>query len=201
MDCPLCFESLDSGPATRYNHPRNGTCTGFDIHVSCLAIYIHNHLTQDTNLFCTTCILDLKHELTPLQEAERRVRQAERRVQRLRERLEEAERIEAEQVFHQIPGYADLFHIVLGGHSLIQIVVTGGAFHHYLPLGVCTIYAFIRVEPYLRRVRAGGTRKGGRKRSLRPNELAIIQVPYSDETLFKLESELGARLIHLNRSL
>jgi len=201
MDCPLCLEPLDSGPATKYNHPLNGTCTGFDIHATCLATYIHNHLTQHTNLVCTTCILDLSlhSELTPLQQAERRVQQAERRVQLARERLEEAEQREALQnPFLQIPtGYADLFHIVLGGHSLIQIVVTGGAFHHYLPLGVCTIYAFIRVEPYLRRVRVGGTRKGGRKRSLRPNELAIIQIPYSAETLFKLENKLGARLIHL----
>lgn len=183
MECPLC---LEPEPDTRYEHPLHGVCTGFDVHATCLATYIHNHLTQHTNFVCTTCRLDLRE--TPLQLAQRRVQLAERRVQLARQRIEEY------QPFRT--GYMDLFLVMIGGHSLIQIVVTGDL-HHFLPLGVCTIYAYSRVEPYLRRRIQGGTRKHRRK--LGPNELAIIQVRHPTESLLhQLEREMGpARIIHL----
>ena len=212
MDCPLCLESLDSGIATKYEHPLNGTCTGFDIHATCLATYIHNHNTENTNLVCTICRMDLSPfhrvrrpahwgpELTPLQIAERRVQLAERRVQLAQQRIEMEER--ARNPFLQIPtGYVDLIHAIVGGNSILQIVVTGGRLHHFIQFGVCTIYAYGRVEPYLRR-RLGGTRKGGTRkhRTLKPNELAIIEVHNPTEQIInKLEREIGkARMINFN---
>jgi len=224
MDCPLCLDPLDPGTVTKYEHPQNGTCTGFDIHASCLASYIHNHLTQDTNLVCTTCRMDLAPfhvrdrrprqdidfrpahwgpELTPQQIAERRVQLAERRVQLAQQRIEEHDALQ--NPFLQMPtSYVDLIHAVVGGHSLLQIIVTGGRLHHFIQFGVCTIYAYERMEPYLRR--RGGTRKKGGMRKkhtarngLKPNELAIIEVrDPTDQFINKVERMIGKKARFIN---
>jgi len=194
VDCPLCLEPLDSELATKYNHPENGNCTGFDIHTSCLADYIHKHLTQHTNLVCTTCRLDLSSLHRPPRapvEAHPRgdiIARARARV------LEERER--AQNPFLHMPtGFIDIVHGVVGGNAFINIITTGGRYYHFLSLGVCFIYAFERGEPYLRRMRIvrGGTRKRGGTKKHR-NALYIIEVRHPTQGLLhKLEHELGIR--------
>lgn len=204
MDCPLCLDSLASGPVTNYEHPENGNCTGFDIHSTCLADYVHNHLTQDTNLVCTTCRMDL----APFHVRDRRPRQdmnfrpahwgPELRPHEIEERRVQLaqHREELQNPFLQMPtSYVDLIHAVVGGHSFLQIIVTGGRLHHFIQFGVCTIYAYERMEPYLRR--RGGTRKKGgtrKHRTLKPNEFAIIEAREpTDQFINKLERMIGKK--------
>ena len=213
MDCPLCLDPLAPGPVTKYEHPVNGTCTGFDIHSTCLADYVHNHLTQDTNLVCTTCRMDLAPfhvrdrrprqdinfrpahwgpELTPAQIEERRLQLAQHRAG-------------LQNQFLRLPtSYVDLIHAVVGGHSLLQIIVTGGRLHHFIQFGVCTIYAYERMGHYLRR--RGGTRKKGGMRKkhtarngLKPNELAIIEVrDPTNQFINKVERMIGKKARFIN---
>jgi hypothetical protein len=191
-DCPLCLDPLESELATRYDHPENGTCTGFDIHTSCLADYIHKHLTQHTNLVCTTCRLDL----SSLHRPPRGPVEGHPRgdiIARARARVLE-ERARAQNPFLHIPtGFIDIIHGFAAGHSFINIITTGGRYYHFLNLGMCTMYAYDRAEPYLRRMRIirGGTRKkGGTKK----HALYIIEVRHpTPGLLHKLEHELGIR--------
>lgn len=128
-------------------------------------------------------------ELTPQQIAERRLQLAQHRAG-------------LQNQFLRLPTeYVDLIHAVVGGHSLLQIIVTGGRLHHFIQFGVCTIYAY-------ERMRRGGTRKKGGMRKkytarneLKPNELAIIEVTHpTQQILHKLERMIGnARKINYDR--
>lgn len=205
MDCPLCLEPLTDSHVTNYVHPVNDTCTGFDVHTSCLADYIHNHLTKNTNLVCTTC----REDLSPLHRPAPVVRN-----HRLREIVDQHPRarlrIEPNALIHTrftIPtSYTDVIHTIVGGVEFIQIITGNGRLHDYFNLGLCTIYAYGRVRGHIR----GGTRKrgAGKPRShtfldsiLGPNEFAIIDV-YPDKNnhslIIKLENIVGYRVINLD---
>ena len=196
-ECGLCLGSLNEGPTTRYEHPINGNCTGFNLHASCLAYYIDNHLTKNTNLVCLRCKLDLSPSHTPeerrrlIEIAQHRVDQAEERVRLIRERLEMAER--AENPFRHLPLFTDIIHGVVAGHTFIHIVTNRPDYEDLAKLGLCTIYAYSRAAPYLRRVIRGGTRK--RRRGTRKggaNQLVIIHVRHPTQALLEtLEHKLG----------
>ena len=186
-ECRLCLDPLDR-TTTRYEHPMNGNCTGFDLHASCLAYYIDKHLTQHTNIVCLKCKLDLSpfFTLTPLQMAQRRVEMAEHRVRVARERLEMA------NPFRHLPLFTDIIHGVIAGHAFIRIVTNRTDYADLAKLGLCTIYTYSRGAPYLRRVIRGGTRKRGRKGGAK--ELVIIHVRHPTQALLhKLEHDLGIR--------
>lgn len=189
--CGLCLASLSEGPATRYEHPINDNCTGFNLHASCLAFYIDNHLTKNTNLVCLRCKLDLspfhthRQQLTPLEMAERRVQLAEQRV-----RLEIAER--AENPFRRLPLFTYIIHGVVAGHTVIRIVTNRPDYEDLAKLGLCTIYAYSRDAPYLRRVICGGTRKRRGTRKGGANQLVIIHVRHPTQALIEtLEYKFG----------
>ena len=211
MDCPLCLDSLASGPVTNYEHPENGTCTGFDIHATCLADYIHNHLTQDTNLVCTTCRMDLApfHRVRPRRDINFRPAhwgpeltpaQVEERYVQIMAQMEERRALQ--NPFLQMPTeFVDLIQAVVGGNAVLQIIVTGGRLHHFLQFGICTIYAYGRVAPYLRQRRGGTRKKGGTRKHLRlkQNELAIIEVSDPTEKLIeKIERIIGKKARFIN---
>jgi hypothetical protein len=198
-ECRLCLDPLD-GTQTRYEHPLNGTCTGFNLHAACLADYIDKYLTQHTNLVCLRCKLDLSpfhnsERRTAEQERQRLIRilqqrlvQGEERVRLLRERLERAER--AENPFRHLPIFTDIIHGVVAGHTFIRIVTNRPDYTDLATLGLCTIYAYSRTAPYLRRVIRGGTRKRGRKGGA--NQLVIIDVRHPTQALLhELEDKLG----------
>ena len=193
--CGLCLASLSEGPVTRYEHPINGNCTGFNLHASCLAFYIDNHLTKNTNLVCLRCKLDLSpfhthRQLTPLEMAERRVQLAEQRVRVVRERLEMAER--AENPFRHLPLFTDIIHGLVAGHTFIRIVTNRPDYEDLAKLGLCTIYAYSRAAPYLRRVIRGGTRKRRGTRKGGANQLVIIHVRHPTQALLEtLEHKFG----------
>ena len=203
MDCPLCLDPLAPGPVIKYEHPENGTCTGFDIHATCLADYIHNHLTQDTNLVCTTCRMDLApfHRVRPIRDINFRPAHWGPELTPA-QIMAQMERRALQIPFHQIPTeLVDLIQAVVGGNAVLQIIVTGGRLHHFLQFGICTIYTYGRVAPYLRQRRGGTRKKGGTKKHLRlkQNELAIIEV--SDPTekrIEKLERIIGKKSRFIN---
>jgi hypothetical protein len=191
-ECRLCLDP--DGTTTRYEHPLNGTCTGFNIHASCLAYYIDNHLTQHTNLVCLRCKLDLSpfhihRQFTPLELAQQRVDRAELRVRLARERLEIAERVERENPFRHLPLFTDIIHGLVAGHTFIRIVTNRPDYEDLAKLGLCTIYAYSRAAPYLRRVIRGGTRK---RRKGGANQLVIIDVRHPTQALLEtLEHKFG----------
>ena len=138
---------------------------------------------------CLICKLDLSpfHGRTDrqrlIEQAEHRVRLAEERVRIARERLELAE-----NPFRHVPVFTDIIHGFIAGHAFIRIVTNRPDYEELAKLGICTIYAYSRAAPYLRRVVRGGTRK---KRKGGANQLVMIDVRPS--LLHKLEHDLGIR--------
>ncbi len=193
-ECRLCLDPLD-GTQTRYEHPLNGTCTGFNLHAACLAYYIDNHLTNHTNLVCLRCNLGLgtaeerQRRIGILQEREA---QLVERVRVARERLARAERAELlERInpFRNLPLFTDIIHGVVAGKTFIRIVTNRPDYTDLATLGLCTIYAYTRAAPYLRRVVRGGTRKRGRKGGA--NQLVIIDVRHPTQELLHELEKLG----------
>lgn len=199
MECRLCLDPLD-GTQTRYEHPLNGTCTGFNLHAACLAYYIDNHLTKHTNLVCLRCNLDLgtfhNHGTAERQRRigilQQREAQLVEHVRVIRERLARAERAELlERInpFRNLPLFTDIIHGVVAGKTFIRIVTNRPDYTDLATLGLCTIYAYTRAAPYLRRVVRGGTRKRGRKGGA--NQLVIIDVRHPTQELLHELEKLG----------
>jgi hypothetical protein len=173
-ECPLCFEPLSNGPSTKFSHPINGVCDGFNIHVTCRVNYVHSHITEGTNLFCTRCNLDMDPPGP---------------VSVLDDLIETP--------------LAQGILTFIGTVATFNIVVTGGDIRDYLLFGVCTVYVCRRFAPFLVRRNVGGTRKNRKRRKrggtkhlrnyvLKPNEVAVITIRNpTEDVIRKVESMTG----------
>ena len=221
-DCILCTDPLSDQETTTFPHVMNGVCTGFTAHTTCMIDYVHNHLTQGTNLVCLTCRFDLAPQVAPPEEEEE---DAEARLAasaaRAAARMVAARAARAAAIaaaaprerggpFDHLPvRYIDIYYIVVGGRRLANIVMTGGSPRDYLYLGTALVYAYMRNAPYLfrRNVRGGkrtnrkrgGTRKDIRNYVLKPNEVAVITIRDPKESLLrKLEAHIGKPIKTIN---
>ncbi len=209
-DCPLCLEPLSNGPHTKFPHPMNGVCDGFDCHVTCQVNYVHMHLTQRTNLVCTRCNLDLAPQ--GRQHAARvginvaLARHVADQALLLEENRVLAE-IRAERVMAQMVNagifVGDIFFSITGTFSTLDIVFTSGSISSYLLFGTAVVYTYMRHTPYLvqRNVRGGrtnrkkgGTRKNKERYVLKPYEVAVITIRDPTESIIrKVERMTGKR--------
>lgn len=194
-DCPLCLEPLRTGPYTKFPHPMNGVCDGFNSHVTCQVAYVHSHITQGNNLVCTRCNLNL----VPQGEqhaarvgidvrAARRAAEEEAEVEGDRRMLEIQARRARQRLVNDAIFLGDVFFSFVGGVSTLVIVNTGGSPIDYAYLGATVVYTYMRHTPYLvaRPVRGGKSRKrrkgkrGGTKNLqnyvLKPNEVAVTTI-------------------------
>jgi len=207
-ECIFCTEPLSNGPTTDFPHILNGACTGFTAHTTCIITYIHNHITQGTNLVCVRCRFDLAPQIAPPEEEEEEEEEAptpEARAAARAAAIAAAAPRERGGPFDHLPvRYIDLFYIMSGGYRLANIVMTGGRPRDYLYLGTAIIYAYMRNAPYLFRRNVRGGRRTNRKRGgtrkykdirnyvLKPNEVAVITIRDPKEhVLRKLEQHIG----------